>query len=268
MATLVCFHAHPDDESLSTAGLMARAAAAGHRVVLVTATAGERGEPQPGVLEPGEALAERRIRELAEAAALLGADPPVVLGYVDSGMMGQDTNDDPACFWRAEVEVAAARLAAVLTEVSADVLTVYDDHGLYGHPDHIQVHRVGHRAAELAGTPHVYESTMNRDRARTAFDAVAAELAAAGIDDDTGAAEFDQFGVAHHDLAFAVDVTEHLPIKRAAMAAHRSQISPESFFLALSEPTFGAMFGTEWFAVRGRTGTGGPDWVPLLPGLG
>jgi LmbE family N-acetylglucosaminyl deacetylase len=267
MATLVCFHAHPDDEALSTAGLMVAAAAAGHRVVVVTATRGERGEPQPGVLAPGEELAERRVAELAEAAALLGADEPIVLGYVDSGMMGEETNLDPACFWQADVEEAASRLATVLRDVGADVLTVYDDHGLYGHPDHIQVHRVGHRAAELAGTPHVYESTMNRDHVRAVFTTVAAELAAAGLDDGTDVGELDAFGVAADDLSYALDVVEHLELKRAAMAAHRSQIDPESFFLALSAPTFAAMFGTEWYALRGRTATGGPNRVALLPGL-
>ena len=86
-----------------------------------------------------------------------------ILGHEDSGMMGEATNDNPAGFWQADLDEAADRLAAILTEVGADVLTTYDDHGGYGHPDHIQVHRVGARAAERAGVTQVFESTMNRE---------------------------------------------------------------------------------------------------------
>ena len=109
MATLVCFHAHPDDEAIATGGLMLRASQAGHRVVLVCATRGEVGEPQDGVLADGEALAERRVVELAEACKLLGADPPRFLGYEDSGMMGEPTNDNPECFWQADFDEAVDR---------------------------------------------------------------------------------------------------------------------------------------------------------------
>ena len=145
------FHAHPDDESIATAGTLARAAAAGHRVVLVFATRGELGEPVPGVLEPGEQLAMRRSAECYASAAVLGAKRVEFLGYTDSGMMGEPSNDAPYCFWQADVEHAARRLAVILDEEEPDVLTIYDDNGGYGHPDHIQVHRVGRRAAELAG---------------------------------------------------------------------------------------------------------------------
>ncbi len=143
---------------------MAKAAAAGHRVVLVLATRGEHGEVPEGYLDPGESVAERREQELAEAARILGVQRVEFLGYVDSGMTGTAENDAPECFWRADVEEAAVRLARILDEEDADVLTVYDDHGVYGHPDHVQVHRVGVRAAALAGTPRVYESTIDRDR--------------------------------------------------------------------------------------------------------
>jgi LmbE family N-acetylglucosaminyl deacetylase len=153
VATLVCFHAHPDDESIATGGVMARAAAAGHRVVLVVATRGEHGEVDDGFLDEGEALGARRERETLASAEVLGAARVAFLGYTDSGMMGTPTNDDPGCFWRADVEEAAGRLAAILTEEGADILTVYDDNGGYGHPDHIQVHRVGLRAARWRGRP-------------------------------------------------------------------------------------------------------------------
>jgi len=164
MATLVCFHAHPDDEAIATGGTMTLAAASGHRVVLVTATRGEKGEPEPGVLVEGEQLWERRVVETHQAAELMGLDRVEFLGYEDSGMIGEPSNDNPLCFWQADVEEASQRLAKLLIEVNADVLTIYDSHGGYGHPDHIQVHRVGRRAAEIAGVERVYQSTMNRDR--------------------------------------------------------------------------------------------------------
>jgi LmbE family N-acetylglucosaminyl deacetylase len=218
------------------------------------------------VLADGEELWPRRVEEVTEAAALLGADPPHFLGYEDSGMMGEPTNDNPACFWQADLDEAAGRLAAILTEVGADVLTIYDDHGLYGHPDHIQVHRVGLRGAELAGVGTVYEATVNRDRAMQAFD----EMSEAAGDDAEGPSidDMQAFGVAEADLSYRLDVSQQLETKRAAMVAHRSQIGDDSFLLAMPVERFALMFGYEWFAVPGRTGTGGPVEVELLPGLG
>jgi LmbE family N-acetylglucosaminyl deacetylase len=175
MATLVCFHAHPDDEAIATGGVMAAAADAGHRVVLVLATRGEHGEVDDGVLGEGETLAERRVLEVHAAAEILGVARVAFLDYVDSGMVGTPTNDEPGSFWSSDVEEAAQRLASVLREEQADVLTVYDAHGGYGHPDHIQVHRVGVRAAELAGTARVYEATMNRDHLKAGILAAATE---------------------------------------------------------------------------------------------
>jgi LmbE family N-acetylglucosaminyl deacetylase len=266
MSTLVCFHAHPDDEALSTGGLMAKAAAAGHRVVLVTATKGEQGEPEPGVLADGEELWERRVAEVVEAAEILGAEPPYFLDYEDSGMMGEPTNDNPKSFWQADADEAARRLADILTDVDAGVLTIYDDHGLYGHPDHIQVHRVGLAAAALAGVDHVYEATVNRDRAVEGMTEMAAAMEADGVEAPQ-VDEFEEFGVAENDLAYAIDVSGHLDAKRAAMAAHRSQISEQSFFLYLPPERFARVFAHEHFAVPGKTDTGGPAAVELLPGL-
>jgi LmbE family N-acetylglucosaminyl deacetylase len=264
VATLLCFHAHPDDEALSTGGLMAGAAAAGHRVVLVSATRGELGEAQPGVLAPGEALWQRREVELALAAEILGTEPPRFLGYQDSGMMGEATNANPKCFWQAEVAEAAERLAAIITEVDADVVTIYDEHGLYGHPDHIQVHRVGLAAVELAAVAHVYEATVNRDRALASIVEMEAELE--GVE-GPAVEDFEQFGVAEDDLSFALDVSPHLEAKRAAMRVHASQIPDDSFFLRLPPERFARMFAHEWYALPGVTGTGGPKAVDALPGL-
>ena len=162
MATLVCFHAHPDDEAIGTGGTIARAASLGHRVVLVVATGGEYGEV-PEDLADGESLTDRRREETMRSAEVLGISRVEFLGYSDSGMTGWDGNNRPEAFMNAPLNEAAERLASILSDERADVLTTYDWHGGYGHPDHIAVHRVGHRAAELAGTPNVYENTMNRD---------------------------------------------------------------------------------------------------------
>jgi LmbE family N-acetylglucosaminyl deacetylase len=245
MATLVTFHAHPDDESIATGGVMAKASDEGHRVVLVVATRGEHGEVAEGYLDEGEALWQRRVKETEACAAILGVARVEFLGYVDSGMIGTPENDLPESFWQADVEEAAARLAAILTEESADVLTVYDENGGYGHPDHIQVHRVGIRAAEVAGTPRVYMNTINRDYMRRSFDQLAAE--GAEMPGDIDPDDFANLGVPEERITTTVDVRPWLARKRAAMAAHASQISETSFFLAMAPELFEGGFGQEWF---------------------
>ncbi|WP_020661290.1 PIG-L family deacetylase [Amycolatopsis benzoatilytica] len=246
MATLVTFHAHPDDESIMTGGVMRKAADEGHRVVLVVATRGEKGEIPEGLLAEGEQLADRRVRETHESAEVLGVSRVAFLGYEDSGMMGDPANDGPDTFWSAPLEEAAARLAEILREESAEVLTVYDDFGVYGHPDHIQVHRVGMRAAELAGTPRVYQGSANRDRMRQAAAAAREAGAEIGPDEDM------VIGKPEAELTAVVDVSGYLKTKRASMRAHRSQISEESFFLAMPDDKFGEAFGTEWFIREGQ----------------
>ena len=248
--TLVTFHAHPDDESIATAGTMARAKAEGHRVVLVLATRGELGEFAPEALAPGETLTERRVSEVYAAAKVLGVDRVEFLGYRDSGMAGEATNDDAGSFARADVDEAASRLADILRDEDADVLTVYDDHGGYGHPDHVQVHRVGVRAAELAGTKRVYESTMDRDFIRDLMERRADELPDAP--DAPDAAQMDDFGSPTEIITTTVDVGAFVDQKRAAMAAHASQIPAESFFLAMPADAFRQAFGSEWFIRRDR----------------
>lgn len=264
MSTLVCFHAHPDDEAIATGGLMALAAAAGHRVVLVCATRGEQGEPQEGVLLDGEALWERRVVELAEACALLGAEEPRLLGYEDSGMIGEPTNDNPACFWQADHDEAVNRMADILREVDADVLTIYDENGGYGHPDHIRVHTVGLAAAEAVGIEHVYEATMNRDAMVEMIEAARAAGEDLGDDDDT---DPNEFGTPTKDIAFGLNVTAVVDRKKQAIVAHRSQVGPDSFFLKMPAEAFTMAFGFEWFNLPGVADTGGPAMVDMLPGL-
>lgn len=264
MATLVSFHAHPDDESIQVGGTLAKAAAAGHRVVLVFATRGEHGEVADGFLDDEEHLAQRREKETLASADVLGVQRVEFLGYHDSGMMGTPENDLPAAFWQADLDEAADRLARILTEEAADVLTVYDSDGGYGHPDHIQVHRVGVRAAQRAGTPRVYEATMNRDHIRRIME----EAVAAGAipsDEVPDVSQESTFGRPEAALTTAVDVRDHLAQKRASMAAHASQIDEQSFFLAMPDEAFEATFGTEWFIRHGEPG--GLRESDLLEGL-
>ncbi len=142
-------------------------------------------------------------------------------------------------------------------------MTIYDDHGLYGHPDHIQVHRVGLAAAKLIGDDlKVYESTVNRDVALASFE----RMSEAG-EEGPSLEDMQEFGVAQKDLAYSMDITDYIDVKRKSMRAHASQISEEDFFLTIPNEAFGHMFGTEWFALPGRTDTGGPVPVDLLPGL-
>ena len=250
--TLVTFHAHPDDECIATGGVIAAAVAAGHRVVLVVATRGEVGEVDDGVLADDETLAERREVETARAAAILGIARIEFLGYRDSGMVDTPDNDAPGSFWTADVEEAAERLATILREERAEALTIYDDNGNYGHPDHIQVHRVGVRAAELAGTPRVYEATLNRDAVKRLMRARRGEAIAAGVEFPPDLDDPDAFtmGVPEERITTTVDVSAFVDRKRDALAAHASQVDETSFFLAMPIEVFREMFGTEWFIRR------------------
>lgn len=262
--TLVTFHAHPDDEAIATGGAMARYSAEGHRVVLVVATRGELGEVADGVLEPGEELWQRRVAETERAAEILGVHRVEFLGYRDSGMMGEPTNDEPNAFWAADLDEAAGRLAAILEEERADVLTAYDDHGGYGHPDHIQVHRVGLRAAELAGTPGVYESTMNRDHILRLLRERESEIPE-GVE-RPNPDDFGEFGTPETQITTTVDVRDFVDKKRAAMAAHQSQIDENHFFLMMPADAFREAFGHEWFIRRGAApGISEDDLFEALP---
>ena len=243
--TLVLFHAHPDDEAIATAGTMARAKRDGHRVVLVAATKGELGESAPDSLAPGEDLAERRVAELNAAAEILGVDRLEFLGYGDSGMAGEPTNAAPGSFASADVDEAAARLARILEDEHADVLTVYDENGNYGHPDHIQVHVVGVRAAELAGTRRVYEATINRDHIKKMMAMMPRDPDAPEVP-----ADVETLGVTEDRITTTVDVREFVDLKRAAMVAHASQIPEDSFFLQMPLEAFREAFGWEWFIRR------------------
>ena len=245
--TIVFFHAHPDDEAIYTGGTMAALAAAGHRTVLITATNGEAGLTAQD-LTPG--LAERRVAELAASAAALGVARVVLLGYPDSGSAGEVA---PGAFSRCDVDTVAARVAAVLLEEQADILTVYDPAGGYGHPDHRHVHRVGTRAAELAGTPVVLEATVDRAPLQRVLRLVGwLPGLPRGFDGRTA----DGWYVGPAEITHRVDVRAHLPAKREALRAHHSQQVADGasrmlgVFLRLPGPLFALVLGREWFVHR------------------
>jgi LmbE family N-acetylglucosaminyl deacetylase len=242
----VCFHAHPDDEVFTTGGVMRLAADVGHRVVLVTATDGALGEVPDGLLAEGELLVDRRRGELEASARALGVHRLEMLGYPDSGMAGTPDNERADAFCNVDVEVAAARLAQVLVEEGADVLTVYDPHGNYGHPDHVRVHVVGVRAAELAGVTQVYEATVNRDQM--------ARLMASNPEwaGELEPPDVSEFGLPESEITTVVDVRAAMAAKRVAMTAHESQVGDFGPFLAMPAEQLEAAFGQESFRRHGH----------------
>jgi LmbE family N-acetylglucosaminyl deacetylase len=255
--TLVSFHAHPDDEVLLTGGTLARAAAEGHRVILVTATDGGAGLSSDGT-GATPPLADRRRAELAAAASALGCARWELLGYQDSGWGEPPAghhSGGPTAFSDLDPSGPAQRLADLLREEQADALTIYDVRGGYGHPDHIQVHRVGVLAAELAGTPVVLEATVDRGRLRR----VASVMRwLPGLSRLVPADRFATSYVDRADLTHEVDVRAHLAAKRAALAAHASQatggtsVRTLALLLRLPGPVLGLALGREWFRERGR----------------
>ena len=248
--TLVSFHAHPDDEALLTGGLLGRSAAEGHRVVLVTATAGERGLAGH---RDRDGLADVRMTELVASARILGCARVVGLGYADSGL--HPDPDDASAFANQDPVRCAAALADVLREERAHVLTIYDANGGYGHPDHVQVHRVGVLAAALAGTPVVLEATVPGRLFAGVLRALAVLGHPLGGSAPLGAGRV----FSNRDLiTHRVGVRGALRRKRAAMAAHGSQRRGGTGrraldrFVRLPLPVFWLVFGREWYVEHGR----------------
>ena len=264
-ATIVSFHAHPDDEALLTGGTLAMLSAAGHRVVLVVATSGAAGlsaDGKPADSRAGEELAARRIEELHRSARLLGCARVVLLGYPDSGWSSDPSvGVPPGSFADLPIETTAARLAEVLAEENAELITVYDSRGGYGHADHIRVHDVGIAAAALAGTPRVLEATIDRTllaraiRALQLLHLVPAETA-------TGSVRTWYSG--RREITHKISVRAHARAKRASLACHQSQTEggdgprTATILLKLPAPLFRLVCGHEWFIE-----TGAP--VPATP---
>lgn len=244
LATVVFLHAHPDDEAIFTGGAMALAAAAGDRVVLAVATRGEEGIPR-FPLPAGESVAARRTAETEQAAAHLGVARVVFLGWRDSGLPGSPAAAHPDAFSRCDREDAARRVAALLAEESADAVVSYDRGGIYPHPDHVQVHRVGARAAALAGLPTRYEATVDHEYLHF-VDVHLVEDANASLADRA------RVGLPTAEISLALDVSRALEVKWRAMAAHASQIpdaDPD-----VPPERFADVYGWEWFVRHGPRG--------------
>jgi len=254
VSTLVFLHAHPDDEALFTAGTMARAAAEGHRVVLVVATSGDQGLAAQS-FGTGDNLAAVRLSELQRSADALGVARTVLLGYGDSGLLGDAAIRPgfPTPFVAAAPEEAAERVAAVLREEAADVLTTYDPAGGYGHPDHKQVHRVGALAAIAAQTPVVLEATVPRD---TIARIVRWGSKVYPVPDEFDPTTFERAFTPRAEITHRVDVGDFIRAKRTAMSAHASQASADgsdrtlAALLRLPEPVFALVFRREWYVRR------------------
>ena len=276
---LLFVHAHPDDETIGTGATMAKYAAEGAHVTLVTCTLGEEGEiiPEdlPHLADDRDALGEHRVGELKAACAALGVTDQRFLGgpgrWRDSGMMGVASNRHPRAFWQADLDEAAGELVAVIREVRPQVLVTYDENGFYGHPDHIQAHRVSRRAFELAADPafrpetgepwriaKFYHTATPRSEVERAVEALRRA--------DTGftvvAADDLPFGCADEDVTTEIDARAYLAAKVAAMRAHATQITVRPPWFALSNGIGQEIAGVEHYilsaGVLGPAANGAP----------
>lgn len=271
---LLLVHAHPDDESINNGATMALYAAAGVQVTLVTCTLGEEGEVIPDDLahlapDREDRLGPHRIGELAAAMKELGVTDHRFLGgpgrFRDSGMMGLEQNHREGAFWNADVDEAAAYLVEVIRSVRPQVMVTYDPDGGYGHPDHIQAHRVAMRGAELAGdaafrpdlgAPHrvakIYWNRVPRSAAQEGFERLRSFgpgfPGVAEIDDIPGVVD-------DSDITAEIDGTAYAERKAAAMRAHATQIAVDGPFFALSNDLGQPLFTTEYYElVVGESG--------------
>ena len=263
---MLLVHAHPDDESIGTGATMAKYAAEGAGVTLVTCTLGELGEIIPPELahlaaDADGGLGEYRIGELAAACAALGVTDHRFLGgpgrWRDSGMMGLPSNDAPGCFWQADVDEAARELLRVIREVRPQVLISYDSNGFYGHPDHIQAHRVARRAFELADglVGKFYATALPRSVLVGAVEAMRQRQQdgsfPGGGPDFRNVESVDDFpfGVPDEDVTTEIDATAYLDQKLAAMRAHATQIAVDSPFFTFSDGVGQRAFGREYYTL-------------------
>jgi LmbE family N-acetylglucosaminyl deacetylase len=256
--TLMAVHAHPDDEAISTGGVLARYSAEGVRTVLVTCTNGELGDA-PGGIKPGEpghdeaVVVPLRRQELEASCEVLGITNLELLGYHDSGMEGWPQNDAPDSFWRTPVAVAGSRLAALMRAFEPQVVVTYDENGFYGHPDHIQANRVTHAAMAESGIgAKLYYTAMARSRLHGFRDL----MAEAGMEVPEEVQENPDFGTPDELITTNVDCSAFTRQKYASLAAHASQ-SDNIFFLKMGEDVFGSIMGAESF-VRVLDTTGAP----------
>jgi N-acetyl-1-D-myo-inositol-2-amino-2-deoxy-alpha-D-glucopyranoside deacetylase len=278
--SIMFVHAHPDDESVGTGATMALYAAAGAHVTLVTCTLGEEGEIHVPALaqlaaDQADQLGGYRIGELAAACAHLGVTDHRFLGgagrYRDSGMMDTPANAHPRAFWGADLDEAAGRLVEIMRETRPQVLVTYDDNGFYGHPDHIQAHRVAMRAVELAAAEDIAP-------AKVYWTTVPQSVLAAGMAEfrdstynpfqDVERVEDLPFGTPDADIAARIDGHEFAEAKTAALRAHATQI-PDNYWMLSVAGNFGAEFmGIEYFTLAVGTKAAAGTWeTDLFAGL-
>ncbi len=251
-------HAHPDDETINNGATMAQLVEDGVEVTLVTCTRGEEGE----VLVPELAhlashnqddLGSHRVIELANAMRELGVKDHRFLGeYRDSGMMGTPPNEQPNCFWKADVDEAAKKLAEIIDEIKPQVLVTYDEIGGYGHPDHIQTHRVAMRASEISNwkIQKIYWNIMPKSVVQQGMDAMKAQGS-----DFFGSENVDDLPFVKDDsfVTTKIHAPKQVEKKMAAMKAHATQISLDGPFFALSNNLGVQVFGDEYYTlVKGQ----------------
>ncbi|QFZ72893.1 GlcNAc-PI de-N-acetylase [Streptomyces fagopyri] len=263
--TLMAVHAHPDDEATGTGGVLARYAAEGIRTVLVTCTDGGCGDG-PGGVKPGDpghdpaAVALMRRQELEASCEVLKVGHLEMLDYADSGMMGWPANEAPGSFWQTPVEEGAARLAELLRRYQPDVVVTYDENGFYGHPDHIQAHRITMAAlAMTAPTPKVYWTTAPRSMMQRFGEAMREFGADEQEPDPAEAAALAEIGLPDDEITTWVDTGAFGGQKFDALAAHASQ-GENIFFLKMGQEKFTDLMGVETFVrVQDTTGAAVPE---------
>jgi N-acetyl-1-D-myo-inositol-2-amino-2-deoxy-alpha-D-glucopyranoside deacetylase len=242
--TVIVLHAHPDDEAIFTGVTIRRLADAGARVVMITATNGDLGE-EFVPLGAGESISARRSTELERAAGILGVSRLIQLGRRDSGLPGWPANQHPEALISADSNVLARDIADIAAAENAEAIVHYDRQGIYGHPDHLAVHRIGRAAAELAGVT-AYESTVDREHLRLADGRKHLIYAA------SNAARSGPFGHVSAEITLAVAGEERdLRAKRDAIVAHSSQVRDEE--LARLDG-FARSYGLEWYVRVGAPG--------------
>jgi LmbE family N-acetylglucosaminyl deacetylase len=245
--SIVFFHAHPDDEAIFSGGTMARLAGAGHRVVVVMATSGGRGQSIATAVdadEPSEPwLPAQRERELEAACRILGVARVVLLRYEDSGIEPM-REGDPLPFCDVAIDEVATRVARVIDEERASALVVYDEGGIYGHPDHVHVHRAGMEAARRSSLETIYEMTIDREYLHF-VDTHLIDHARESLP------HIEHIGVPTVFVSTTVDVRSVLAQKKAAITAHASQVQPSSSVVRLSDSSFRDVYGYEWFVRHG-----------------
>jgi N-acetyl-1-D-myo-inositol-2-amino-2-deoxy-alpha-D-glucopyranoside deacetylase len=259
MSTLLLVHAHPDDEAISTGGLMMKARADGHRVVLVTATRGEVGEihnMDEKTTRPH--LGEVRTKELENATRILGVNRSEFLGYRDSGMVGTADNENPKSFHQAPLAEAAGRLAAILRDEKPEVVVTYAEDGTYGHPDHIKAHYVTNAALDLLEKEgwrprKLYYAAIPRSAMKAFMEQMPDEARQQGVGMQIP-------GTPDELITTKVDVSDFVDRKREAFAAHVSQNDPKSWFASMADQIYRLAFGTEHFQLaRGKPGSELPE---------